>query len=98
MAPFKNRLLIGVALAAPPLFMLPASEVCYALKLTPGWEPFVFCYVLPQIGALVVLFKRLQWPLWVKGLLVLPYLALTFAFTFYGTYLIGIANGESGML
>ncbi len=98
MTPFKNRFIIVVALAAPPLFMLPASEVCYALKLTPDWEPFVLFYALPQIGALVVLYRRLQWPLWVKCLLVLPYLALTFGLTFYGTYLIGLANGESGML
>jgi len=54
----------------------------------------VVSYIIPQLFAVMLLFKMLSWRWWVKCLVALPFVVISFAFTVFGILCVGGWNGD----
>jgi hypothetical protein len=84
---------IIAALSAPVIASAIATELYYVLNLRFEYLSFSI-FVIFQILALIVLFKILNWKLWVKILASIPLIALSLAITVYVSLVVAAANGD----
>jgi hypothetical protein len=84
---------LTIALSSPVIASAIATELYYALNLR--LEFFAFSiFVIFQVLALIVLFKTLEWNLWIKVLISIPLVALSLAITAYVSLVVAAANGD----
>jgi hypothetical protein len=84
---------IALAIVAPPLLGTLTAELYYVCHFKGPWI-FYASYALPQIVALFFLFRALHWQWWIKGLVAIPFLALSLAVTVYACLIVAAANGD----
>jgi hypothetical protein len=85
---------ISLALVGPPAIGAVLAELHYHFK----WKsalPSIVAVVLSEVVALSLLFWAVNWKLWVKCLVALPFLIGSLATTSYLVLLVASANGET---
>ena len=94
MNPHSRNLLISAALIGPPLLGILSTELSYFFNRPQQSWPFVAFYAVPQVLAVLVLFKILSWRWWIKCLAAVPFTALSFLVTVVGSLGVAAANGN----